>query len=71
MSLMKLSFDDLDGLLWQLTNHLWEDKISFEVYVKEYDMLLEFAGWTEAQFLLELDNRWHASERRTHVVFEC
>jgi hypothetical protein len=71
MSLMKLSFDDLDGLLWQLTNHLWECNISLEVYLKEWDLLIEFAGWTEDEFLLELDGRWHSSERRSHVVFMC
>ena len=71
MSLMKLSFVDLDGLLWQLTGHLWDDKISLETYVKEWDLLLEFAGWTEAQFLQELDDRWHSNERRSHIVFEC
>ena len=71
MSIMKLSFDDLNGLLWRLTDRLWEDKICLESYNKEWDTLLEFAGWTEKQFLEELDNQWHSSERKPHVVFMC
>lgn len=70
MCIIKLSFDDLDGLLWQLTLKLWDGKLDTETYLKEWDALMAFAGWTENDYLSEIDGRW-TTERRSHVVFLC
>lgn len=70
MCVMKLSFDDLDGLLWQLTFRLWDGKITLKTYVRDWDELVAFAGWSESDFLQELDERWTA-QRKPSVVFLC
>lgn len=71
MIFVKLSFNDIDGLLWQLTNRLWDNKIDFQTYLAEWDELLAFACWSEIEFLQELDNRWSTMDRKGHTVFLC
>jgi len=70
MALMRVSFEVLDGLLERLTERIWEKQISVDTYVAEFDLVLEFAGWTEEQFIEEIDKRWTAN-RKASQVFLC
>lgn len=68
---MRLSFNDLDGLLLLLADRLFAGVIDYELYVIEWERLVEFAGWTEQQYLEEIDRRWTGTSDRSPVVFLC
>ena len=70
MWIMKLPWDVLDGLLFQLTDRMWEGDLDPEVYTQEFNKVLDFAGWTEEEMREEIDRRWELP-RRAAVVFQC
>ena len=74
MDLMKrLSFDVLDALLKRSTEKMWDDEVTFDQHLVDYETLLEFAGWTEDELLAEIDRRWETTDRpcSTLDAFKC
>ena len=70
MSLMRLSFSVLDGLLQRLTGRVYDELIDHETYLEEYDRLVELAGWTQEELNEEIDRQW-TEPRRYAEVFLC
>jgi len=67
---MKLPFEVVDAMLSRLMDRLWEGKITVEQYNIEWDALLNFAGWSEADYLDCIDRGWLTEKKRSET-FMC
>lgn len=55
---MKLSYEDLGRLEASLFERLSSGKIDVQTYVREWDDIVSFAGWTWDEVATEIDARW-------------
>ena len=67
---MKVEFDVLDAFIEALSERLWADVITLTQYNKQWDDLIEFTGWTEEEYLEQLNKGWTDGRKRTSV-FLC
>lgn len=57
-------------MLRQLTERVFSGDMSASTYTKEYEAVLEFAGWTDDDLVEALDVRW-TKQTKPAMLFQC
>ena len=68
---MRLSFSHLDSMLHRLSERLLDGELKLDEYLREFERVITFAGWTWDEFLKELDARWTSPNRKPQPAFLC
>jgi hypothetical protein len=67
---MRLSYSGLDSLHAALLERYVRGELDIDGYNREWDLVVELAGWTWDEVLLELDGRW-STPRTAPTINRC
>lgn len=68
---MRLTYEDLEVLESELFEKYIVGILEVDTYIREWDELVVFTGWTWDEILIEIDRRWNLPVTKRRISFVC